>query len=205
MSWDPTRPLDSDKLRISAGLIRDNFQAIQDGEVPFDFISLSEQAVDPTRIENSGFIYTKEVNSQSELFYEDDRATPEIIQLTNSGGIGNSAVDLYANRITFNDGTTFLDKNKQVLGWLRVNSAGTATATSGDMTVAHTGTGLYTVSFNISTVSAYVALVTLINTTSRRSFSVQSIAAGSFVVRVYSNSTGDNEDEPFHVIVFGGR
>lgn len=207
MSWNAGLPQDSSKLRLSAAMIRSNWNQIQTGGVPYTKIQLSKQASDPTRQNNTGWLYGKNPGTGfTELFYEDDRNPSTVIQLTDDGAIGSATATLETQFITFNAGTTFLDKNKQVLGWLRVNSNGTAASTSGDMTCSKTGTGEYTITFNLATVSAYVAAVTIVDSGgSRRGCEVKSIVANSFKVEIYSQSTGSGVDEDFHVIVFGGR
>lgn len=216
MSWNPSLPADSSKIRLSAGMIRANWSALQNGTFPCVYLQLAQQGVNPTRADSTGWVFGKDPGSGiTELHYEDSQNPAKVIQITNNGAIGNSSVDLFANRITFNNGTTYLNKNHQVLGWLRVESNGTATATSGDMTVANlggggTGNGRYVVSFTLAASSSYVAMVQISSASaasslSRRSCTVTNRTNNSFLVTIYSNSTGDPEAEDFMVIVFGGR
>lgn len=216
MAWQKNLPGDDTKLRTSQTYVRANWDAIETGGVPYDKLKLESQGANPTREAGFGWVYGKNPGTGfTELYYEDDRNPASVIQLTNVGGIGNSTVSLYANNITFNNGTTFLDKNKQILGWLRVDANGTASGTSGDMTVAKymdpgAQTGRYVVTFTVPTISSYVALVQISSSSgssnlSRRSSTVTNRTANSFRVTIYSNSTGDPENEDFMVIVFGGR
>lgn len=47
MVWNASKPADSDRIRLSAGLLRENFQAIEDGTVPYTTLSLEQQASFP--------------------------------------------------------------------------------------------------------------------------------------------------------------
>ncbi len=206
MAWNKTLPADSSKLRLSAAIIRSNWDAIETGGVPYDYLQLSKQVINPTRADATGWLYTKDPGSgYSELYYEDDRNPAEVIRLTNDGGIGAPGQTMYADAITFDNGVSYTDATHQILGWLRVASNGAVTATSGDMTCARISTGNYTVTFVTPATSFYTTALTLQNSGNTRSGSVLNTTNNSFTVNIYSNSSGSNNDEAFHITVFGGR
>ena len=135
-----------------------------------------------------------------------------VIQITQAGALGSSTTKLSGSSITFDKGVTTMSKDQQVSGWLRVSGAGAVVAASqnltpaNDLTVSRVSAGLYTIGFTIAPVTTdFVGMATCANTSSRRSISCENYTATTFQVRIYSNSTGSNEDEPFQVVVFGGR
>lgn len=124
MVWNKTLPADSSPFRISAGLIRANWDAIETGGVPYDYLQLSEQVANPTRADNIGWLYTKESASQTELFYEDDRNPASVIQLTSNGRLGSSSTNIIVNTITIGSSSTQFTANQVIVAHCTVNGAG---------------------------------------------------------------------------------
>lgn len=92
MSWNTANPADNSSLRLLGQLIRPNWEALETGNVPFDALKLQEQAGNPTREDNFGFLFTKEDDSQTQLYYMDDENPATVVQLTGiswSKGSGN--------------------------------------------------------------------------------------------------------------------
>ena len=91
-------PADSEDIRLGAGRIRDLKSALterlsvdhslngDDNDGAHDKVTLLEQVGDPTYAVDTGFLYTKAVNGNTELFYEDE--TGAITQITSHGGSG---------------------------------------------------------------------------------------------------------------------
>ncbi len=82
MPWDINEPQNNTKLRLAPALLRTNFAAVEQGGVPFDYLSVSEQAGNPSRADNFGQIYSKESGGRTELFYQNDANPAVVKQLT---------------------------------------------------------------------------------------------------------------------------
>lgn len=207
MTWDPSKPADNTKLRLAPGLIRVNWNAIEQGGVPYDKLQLQEQATNPTRANNTGWLYTKEISSQTELFYEDDRNPAKVIQLSNNGGIGNTNQALYGSAV-ITSGTYQNTQNAFISAWAVVASNGALTAGFG-LTSAQNATGDYTLTFSSAASSANYGVSGTVFTTATRARVLYCYAkvAGSFSVRTQAinASAGDYEDNAFMVVVYGGR
>src|SRR3990172_5363687 len=94
MTWNLASPADNEKLRNIPSTIRNGWNAIEQGGVPYDSLQLQEQAADPVNIANTGFLYTKDDGGgDTELFYEDAAGT--VVQMTD-----NSVVTVAANGST---------------------------------------------------------------------------------------------------------
>jgi hypothetical protein len=64
-------------------LLRDNFAGIEEGLVPYDYLSLQVQASDPTPAASFGYLYSKDISSKGELHYIDEDSN--VISLTSGG------------------------------------------------------------------------------------------------------------------------
>lgn len=214
MVWNEEEPSNATKIRVYPQVLTDNWKAIQAGEDSLqfratNFLDRSEAPetppVDPVRIDDTMILFSKNDGTNTEFFIENDQNPSDIMQLTQAGSLGSDTTNIIANSISLDDGSTTITGTTQVSGWAKISSAGSITSGSGDLTVSGSG-GLYTVGFVVAPVTTtFVGLVTINNTTSRRSVSVQNYSATDFDVRIYSNSTGNNEAEAFQVVVFGGR
>jgi len=111
MTWNLASPADNEKLRNIPSTIRNGWNAIEQGGVPYDSLQLQEQAADPVNIANTGFLYTKDDGGgDTELFYEDAAGT--VVQMTD-----NSVVTVAAN------GSTVLPGGL-ILQWFTSSAAG---------------------------------------------------------------------------------
>jgi len=84
MAWDVNSPANNVLLRLLPFSVRVHWSAIQNGLVPYSGLKLAEQGANPSQEDNFGKLFTKEVGGQTQLFYQDDTATPVVSQLTNS-------------------------------------------------------------------------------------------------------------------------
>ncbi len=82
MAWNKGLPTVGTKLRLTPSILQANNEAVEEGGVPFDFLSMSDQVADPAREDDTGKIYGKAVSGISELFFLDDDAVANIKQLT---------------------------------------------------------------------------------------------------------------------------
>jgi len=92
MAFDKDKPGNNDKLKNSAGDLRDNFTAIQEGEVQHEAVQLTRQGADPapTTATNAGYFYGLEKTqddgstTSTEAHWQDEDGN--VTQLT-SGGV----------------------------------------------------------------------------------------------------------------------
>jgi len=82
MAWDNSLPIDNQKLRTLASVIRHNFVAIETGDSTFQFdaVNLEDQAGDPTAISGAFLLYSKTISGQVEMFGINENS--DVIQLT---------------------------------------------------------------------------------------------------------------------------
>jgi microcystin-dependent protein len=97
-------PADADDARLGAGKIRDlkrdirerlavdHYTAGDANDGAHKKLTLIEQAGDPGTVSNTGFLYTKDVSTITELFWKD--STGASIQLTKAGVIIGTAVNI---------------------------------------------------------------------------------------------------------------
>lgn len=208
MTWTPSLPTDNTKLRISPGQIRANWNAIEVGAVPYDTLQLQEQAVAPTRQNNTGWLYGKEVASQTELFYEDDRNASLNTQLTNNGGIGQTTQLIYGSAI-ITAGTYQNTQNAFCSAWAIVAANGTLTSGFG-LTSALVGgqDSIYQLTFSVNAASANFAVgATALHTAGNpRIAHYNTPLVTGFKIEIV-NQTGSqiSGGAPFSVWVFGAR
>lgn len=95
MAFDKTLPADSSKIRESAGFIRNNWDAMQDGDYGAAsmstaykprVINLPDQTAsgNPTVSSGVGRLFAKVSDSVNELFYLDDAGSGVLTQLTDA-------------------------------------------------------------------------------------------------------------------------
>jgi len=212
MAYDKTQPTDTTKIRNLGVVIRPNWVAIEDGDDTFRPLAVNLQnrtpsasPNDPVLLADTSKLYCKDDGSGVAETFDMD-AAGNIIQMTEAGKLGSQNTGIYTNSISFDGGTSAFTKILQPSGWLISNSAGVLQSGSGDLTVSRDSAGLYTIGFVVApATTTFVGFAIPQNTSGRRSISCQQYTATEFKVRIYSNSTGSNEDEPFQVIVFGGR
>ena len=107
---DPTNPLDNaivsqhpaneraSRLAAENILAKDHVaggDTADDGE--HTKVTLQEQGADPTNAADKGFLYSKDVTGETELFYRD--STGAVIQLTVGGAINAQALDAFTAKL----------------------------------------------------------------------------------------------------------
>jgi hypothetical protein len=169
MPWNTTLPADASKLRLSAGYIRANWTALENGDVPYVKLQLAEQGSNPTRANDTGWLFTKQASSQTELYYEDDRNPALVTQITSAGlpiwkggttgGTGViTATVAAAGKIVFPNGLTF------IWGTFDPNSSTTVTFAGGGFASTCYNIQLTGSADNNSTFRAGVSTGTVTNT-----------------------------------------
>jgi hypothetical protein len=210
MAWDKTLPADASKLRLSAGYIRANWTALENGDVPYVKLKLAEQAANPTRANDTGWLFTKQASSQTELYYEDDRNPALVTQISNNGGIGATSQILYGSAV-ITSGSYQNTQNAFISAWGSVDSSGNLTAGFG-VTSARNSTGLYTITFTsaLSGANNYGVCATAYEDPGPNHNRVAMCTvrnAANFRIRTQrtDQSGGSFEDCAFMFVVFGGR
>lgn len=207
MPWDRTLPANSSKIRLSAGYIRSNWDAIEFGDVPYDKLQLQEQAANPTQTADTGWLYTKDSATITELFYMDDQATPEVIQLTSGGKIGSSGRDLIGARLFFGS-TTFQNTQANM-----VNAHGRFTDAGGliaafNVNCTRVAAGRYDITFIIPMTGTYSISATCDRDAGdhNRIANYENVTVNGFRVTTRRGpDSGTFVDCPFSVACFGGR
>jgi len=60
MAWDKTQPTTATKLRLVPSVITPNWDALENGDVPYVKLRLAEQASNPSNVANVAYLYSKE-------------------------------------------------------------------------------------------------------------------------------------------------
>jgi hypothetical protein len=215
MVWNASRPADSDRIRLSAGLIRDNFQALELGNVPFDTISLQNQATFPALSgHNRLYGFTSPVSGKIELCDVNDAG--QIVVMTENGLLGSQNqnarfASVFTTNLSF-DGT-FPYTGRLMINARASVSSGGSSSMAVNMSSSRTSTGEYliTIPAGILTVNSYQVQVTPF-------YDSQNVLAGyyskstvnpanptTFRVHIATRSGGNATDNAFEVIVIGGR
>lgn len=213
-TWTTTLPAGTTKIRMAPNILQDRWLNIEQGEVPSDKWELQKQAGDPTSVSGSGLIYTKDGGAgTTELYYEDDAGTPNIVQLTTTGGIGKASQAVY--------GSTYVSLQSDLITTFTntqdgfCSAAGRVSGTDGTLQANYkcgvgtrNGTGDYTVTFAdaLKTAEGYAILITprtLADQTSRFSFNIYEQTASQFSVQMRNPSGA--VDCGFMFVVFMSR
>lgn len=220
MAWNSAKPAAGDQLADSQSDIKGNFQAIETGSSDFfnDKINLKERADTPTEITNRFQLYTKEIDSQSELFGRNDDSTEadSVVQITHAGNLGSTTTTLEMQDMTFDASNSayLMGKNSMISCHGYINSSGTLiTGRSRNVASASYGSNQYTITTDAvfgSDASIAKALVFAIpESTSDRWATVSSAPAGdgagtmTFKVQV-RNTSGSSFQTALHFMVIGG-
>lgn len=215
MTWNPSLPTGATKLRSAPGLITTNWTAIQNGTVPHVKLMLAKQAGAPTSVANRGFLYTKQSNTKTELFYVNDNS--ETIQITRGGKIANTDVQLLTSGISFDD-SLFYEDGQLVVAYGYFSDAGVLQfgknmATNG---TPHPATGQYVINVNadVLTTDEYIVVGIIFDGsftsgTSAKSLNLRDkpapVAATATEITVEVRQESGRANFPFMVMICGGR
>lgn len=211
MVWNRSLPADATKLRVSQGYVRQNWDAIEFGEVPFDYIQLSEQVANPTRANDTGWVYTKQAASQTELFYQDDRNPASVIQLTSNNRLGSATTAIIGQTYTFN-GTYVNTQPNLVSAWARCS--GSSSTLLGTPMLVTTNTRGGTGSYTVSTAAVFTSDNFAVSITPKQNSSFRPMSA-TWLTKTYLGGIatvtleirgrdGELKDTDFDIIFFGG-
>lgn len=217
MVWNPSRPADSDRIRLSAGLLRDNFQAIEDGNVPYTTISLEQQAsFPPLANHNRLYGYLNATSGNTELMSVNNAG--QIVYLTEGGLLGASNQNgrfssIWTSNLSF-------DGLYPYSGQLMVTARGTISlsgliSSNYNLTVSKTGTGQYTLTIpaGVMNFNSYQVILTPQylgggNTALPYLVTKPTInPANPTLINIETRSviSGNRFDNAFEVIIVGGR
>ncbi|MFW9872320.1 MAG: hypothetical protein ACFFG0_04390 [Candidatus Thorarchaeota archaeon] len=143
MAWDKTKPAGSTALSASDDQIRDNWDAIESGTVPYDALKLQTQASAPSNVADYGFLYGKDVSSKVELYWEDEDG--DEVQLTAGGNLtwlakSGSDLTMKLGDASASNKLTITDSGDAEVAYL--DSDGKLFATTFDTNVAAAGVTL---------------------------------------------------------------
>jgi hypothetical protein len=213
MPWTPSKPADNEKIRNLGAVIRPNWAAIEQGEVPYDYLQLQEQGANPTRADNTGWLYSKEFDSQTELFYEDDRNPALVTQLTSNGKLGGSSTNIIFDTLS-HDGTFTFNESNFISAWAYFTASSAANlAPSSGVNItnrARSSTGIYTVTTSASFANANVCVLVQPFTGSDNPQAINITAVPTIAGNIISipidlrNRDGNHADRAFYIALIGG-
>jgi hypothetical protein len=213
MVWNASRPADSDRIRLSAELIRDNWTAIETGTVPFDTISLENQTLFPP-LENHIRLYGYTNNASGQVELTSINPAGQRVRLTQGDKLGAINQSAVFNNITVSSFTLGSISNTQdsfCTAWARVNSAGSLVSSYRIASSVKNSTGVYTITLSPTLLNAnYLVIATSRDTSipnSNRTCMVTAQTASTFRVRTQRNNSDpgyEDTDCDFCVAVFGG-
>ncbi len=213
MAWNRSLPANATKLRLTPSILQGNWDAIEFGLVPYDYIRLQKQSIAPSRIAGHGLVYGVDPGSGFvELYYRDDRNPSLQTRLTNNGGAGAPGQLLYGSAVVLS-GTYQNVQNSFISAYGRC----VATASGFSGTPFHLASctrdaqGEYTIETDTSFLSGDICIV---GTCQRpgsstpggfnwitKTFSVNKVT----ITCETKNRDGQNRDIPFDVIIVGGK
>jgi len=149
MVWDKSKPAATDLISDSQGDIQGNFQAVEEGDVPFERLECANTSPPATGKADSIYVYGKDANSKAELHARDEDNNE--VQLTSAGKMGHTTTDVEMNSYTF-DGTVTFAEQQQIACWRVFNDALSVNFGQG-CTVTKNSVGNYTITFDANVVT----------------------------------------------------
>jgi len=218
MVWNASRPADSDRIRLSAGLIRDNWMALETGTVPFDTISLQSQASFPSLAgHNRLYGFNSAVSGNIEL--RSVNSGSQSVQLTENGLVGAATQNARFNNLQVN-GLRFNSSPSLIYtGATMTHARGTVDANGSisqavNMNSVRNSTGVYTITIpaGILIVDSYQILMQILGGGTHHGCTVVSKSSISplsptvIVVNTYeTDSSTSLSNAGFDIIIVGGR
>lgn len=218
MSWDVSRPADADRIRISAGLIRNNFGAIFAGTVALQRLSLVSVGSFPALAGASRLYgYTNANSGQVEI--QAVNTAGAIVKLTEGGrigAIGQSAIfgALQCTSLKFDNLTPALTYGSSNLVIARgtVSSLGVISMAL-NMTSSQFATGKYTLTIpaGVMTSNSYQVMIQpLANSNSVFANLITKPAINALnptviTLKIIPRTGGGEVDGAFDAMIIGGR
>jgi hypothetical protein len=184
--------------------------------VPSDKWQLQRQAGDPGSIASTGLIYTKDGGSGiSELYYENDNGTPDIVQLTTTDGIGGLSQKVYTNNVVMKPGAVERSNPQQAF----CCAYGVITGATGDLgagsynitSSVRNSAGNYTITWNFTATGqfTYLPIVSVRKLGSSQLWGsyISNQQTTSVIVKTFEINFGSGDrsfsDADFCIAVFG--
>jgi len=159
MPWDKDLPNNGTKIRSYPTVITDNWNSIELGDVDLRIwnANFAERntipaapPVDPTRIDDTMVLYSKNDGTNTEMFLMDDISpAPNIIQISQGNALGSTATQVNTNGLVYDTTpatTLTFGKNNMITAYGNVASGGAGSSLF-NCTTAQLA-GVYTVSFS---------------------------------------------------------
>lgn len=118
MAFSSAQPADNTKIRNLGLVLRNNFQAMEAGDISYktSFLNIAEQGAPPAATADTGNVYGFQgALGQTELYYQDDAGN--ITQITNAGAINTF-------KLGFSDGVLPVAGSFYVIGMGQVTNTG---------------------------------------------------------------------------------
>lgn len=216
MAWNKDLPADASKLRLSAGYIRANWTGIENGDVPYVYLRLAEQVVDPTRLNDRGWLFAKQDDSQTELFYMDDRNPAKVTQLVQNQRLGIPTQGVNASNLIMDSTSFAYAKNQMITAMGHVTSGGNLSfGVNIDSAALLVNPGQYTIDVTADALltSNYLVIVTgnRVGVGNTRVPMVVSkpapvvATATTIQIQMVAPNSDNDTNSSFDVIIIGGR
>lgn len=210
MAFSPSLPADDAKIRDFPQQMRDNFTAIDTGDTSFapDKLNLSVQGGDPTLLNNSIILYSKDSSSESALYAKND--ANDTLQLTDQEYLGGASQKIKAASIRFGSGTVDNTQTAMCTAWGIFTSGGATTAAYNCSAATNGGTGLYRITFGTTLSNAnYAVVCTSQKAVADDNCRVINVVNSSktttrFDIEIRRASDGVVQNQAFSIMVFGG-
>lgn len=212
MAWNRSLPANATKLRLTPSILQANWDAIEFGQVPYDYLRLEKQGAAPARVANHGLVYSLNPGSGfTELYFRDDRNPSLQTRLTNNGGIGALGQLIYGSAIVLS-GTYQNVQNSFVSAFGRCQGAGGLAGTAFHIaSCTRTAQGEYTIVTDTSFASGNVCVIATCTRPGSstpgtfnwitKSFSVDTVT----ITGETKNRDGQNRDIDFDLMILGGK
>ena len=225
MTFDPSQPTNTTKIRLLGQVIRPNWLAIEQATSSFRpyAINLRDRTVappgipDPTAISSPDAIilFCKQDATPTQEFYL-RYPNGNITKLTEAGTVGSHTTPLRGSSISLDSSTPILLHTSayMIVAHGSFNSAGVAIGTNLNLTCTYDGTGKYIVhvAAGILANSNYRVLSTPFNSGGGNIRAVQITSKGSGVITAVTDinlnikgHTNSPHDCGFEIVIMGGR
>lgn len=208
-TFDGSQPANDSKIRDFPSLVRDNFNAIVEGDSTASLTkaNLTVQGGNPTLIANKLILFAKDSNSESALFVKND--ADDTLQLTDQEFLGGETQKVKAASIQFGTKTIENNQNAMCTAWGYFSSSGTTVAAYNCSCTRTADPGKYRITFDSALANANYAAVCMSGRTVANPRVInldlnETKTASKFDIQI-RNSSESLLNEPFSVIVFGGQ
>ena len=185
MAWQPAKPADADKIKDSASDLRDNFAAIEAGDVPHDKVQMEGQGSAPAAVAGSAVVY--QLTSDDNIYMK----RPDGVQHR----LGPSPISAYGEITDANAGSTSSNASPSIAKALNLTVAGGG------------ATGVYNFTITNALDNAnYFPIITRMKDTGSNASQFQpaisAVTTSSFTLTLTAHTTARNFN--FNIMLVGG-